>query len=104
MAIISLVVFHLRIQLTPAVTSESIARLGELRLLTHLGLVYNLGRSGSLDAIKDMFNPLYGAGGLGYSSYRSQAAQEMPIWRKFGGGIRSEARGPRMWLTARAWT
>jgi hypothetical protein len=64
MAIISPAVSRLRIQLTPAVTSESIARLAELRLLTHLALVYSRGRSGGLDAIKDMLQPIIQGGRL----------------------------------------
>jgi len=61
MAIIPPSVSRLRIQLTPAVTSESIARLAEFRLLTHLALVYN---QGLFDTIKDMLQPLIHGGRL----------------------------------------
>ncbi|KAH0827909.1 hypothetical protein J3R83DRAFT_3538 [Lanmaoa asiatica] len=64
MAIISPAVSHLRIQLTSAVTSESFARLTELRQLTHLALVYNQGLSGGLDAIRDMLQPIIEGGKL----------------------------------------
>ena len=58
MGIISPAVSHLRMQLTPAVTSESIARLTELRQLTHLALVYNQVPPGGLNTIKDMLRPV----------------------------------------------
>ena len=61
MAIISPTVSRLRIQLTPAVTSETIAQLAELSLLTHLALVYN---QGLFDTIKDMLQPLIHGGRL----------------------------------------
>ena len=53
-------VSHLRIQLTPEVTSEGMARLAELRHLTHLTLVYNQGlfASGALDTSKDMLRSI----------------------------------------------
>ncbi|KAI9569699.1 hypothetical protein HD554DRAFT_2171141 [Boletus coccyginus] len=39
-------------------TSESVARLAELRQLTHLALVYNPGLLGGLDTIKNMLQPI----------------------------------------------
>jgi hypothetical protein len=57
MTIISPSVSHLRIQLTPCMTSESVARLSELRQLTHLAVLYKHGQFG-LGAIKDMLRPV----------------------------------------------
>lgn len=57
-SIISPSVSRLRIQLTPAVSSESVARLAELCQLTHLALVYNPGLLGGLDTIKNMLQPI----------------------------------------------
>ena len=57
-SIISPFVSRLRIQLTPAVSSESMAQLAELRQLTHLALVYNQGLLGDLDTIKTMLQPI----------------------------------------------
>lgn len=64
MAFISPAVSHLRIQLTPAVTSESIAQLTELHHLTHLALVYNQGLFDCLDTIKDILQPIIQGGRL----------------------------------------
>ena len=63
-SIISPFVSRLRIQVTPAVSSDSMARLAELRQLTHLALVCNRGFSGSLDAIKTTLQPTIECGRL----------------------------------------
>ncbi|KAF8844398.1 hypothetical protein BDN67DRAFT_881197, partial [Paxillus ammoniavirescens] len=57
MTIISPSVTHLRIQLTPSMTSKSVARLSELRQLTHLAVLYKHGQFG-LGAIKGMLRPV----------------------------------------------
>ncbi|KIJ67829.1 hypothetical protein HYDPIDRAFT_107344 [Hydnomerulius pinastri MD-312] len=64
MSIISPAVTHLRIQLTPATTYDSLARLAELRDLTHLAVVYKQVLLGGLDAIKEMLRPVMEKGRL----------------------------------------
>lgn len=64
MSIISPLVTHLRIQLTPATTFESVARLRELSYLTHLAITYRHGLYGSVNSIKEMLRPVLEEGRL----------------------------------------
>ncbi|KAG0706027.1 hypothetical protein DFH29DRAFT_903197 [Suillus ampliporus] len=64
MSIISPLVTHLRIQLTPATTFESVARLRELPYLTHLAIMYRHGLYGSASSIKEMLGPVLEEGRL----------------------------------------
>lgn len=64
MSIISPLVTHLRIQLTPATTSESVARLRELSYLTHLAITYRHGLHGNVNSIKEMIKPVLEEGRL----------------------------------------
>lgn len=64
MSIISPLVTHLRIQLTPATTFESVARLRELPYLTHLAISYRHGLYGSVNSIKEMLGPVLEEGRL----------------------------------------
>ncbi|KIK47128.1 hypothetical protein CY34DRAFT_21601 [Suillus luteus UH-Slu-Lm8-n1] len=64
MSIISPLVTHLRIQLTPATTFESVARLRELSYLTHLAVTYRHGLHGHANAIKEMIRPIVEEGRL----------------------------------------
>ncbi|KAH7888653.1 hypothetical protein F5I97DRAFT_731297 [Phlebopus sp. FC_14] len=64
MSVVSSSVTHLRIQLTSAMTSESIAQLAELRELTHLAIVYKQGSLGGLEHVKEMLRPVIQGGTL----------------------------------------
>lgn len=64
MSIISPLVTHLRIQLTPATTFESVARLRELPYLTHLAVTYRQGLHGHANSIKEMVKPIVEEGRL----------------------------------------
>lgn len=64
MSIISPLVTHLRIQLTPATTFESVARLRGLSYLTHLAITYRHGLHGNVDSIKEMIKPVLEEGRL----------------------------------------
>lgn len=64
MSIISPLVTHLRIQLTPATTSESVARLRGLSYLTHLAITYRHGLHGNINSIKEMIKPVLEEGRL----------------------------------------
>ncbi|KAG1816056.1 uncharacterized protein BJ212DRAFT_1356179 [Suillus subaureus] len=64
MSIISPSVTHLRIQLTPATTSESVARLRELSYLTHLAITYRHGLHGNANSVKEMIKPVLEEGRL----------------------------------------
>ncbi|KAG1777684.1 hypothetical protein EV702DRAFT_969310 [Suillus placidus] len=64
MSIISPLVTHLRIQLTPATTFESVARLRELCYLTHLAISYRHGLHGNANSIKEMIKPILEEGRL----------------------------------------
>ncbi|KAG1767012.1 hypothetical protein EDD22DRAFT_773528 [Suillus occidentalis] len=64
MSIISPLVTHLRIQLTPATTFESVARLRELSYLTHLAVTYRHGLHGHANSVKEMIRPIVEEGRL----------------------------------------
>ncbi|KAF9227309.1 hypothetical protein BS17DRAFT_793813 [Gyrodon lividus] len=57
-------VSHLRIQLTPSITPESVAQLSELPQLTHLTVAYKHALCGSLDTVNDMLRPVVQEGKL----------------------------------------
>jgi hypothetical protein len=61
---ISPLVTHLRIQLTPATTFDSVARLRELPCLTHLAIMYRHGLFRSAKAVKEMLGPVLEEGKL----------------------------------------
>ncbi|KAJ8591194.1 hypothetical protein M405DRAFT_814803 [Rhizopogon salebrosus TDB-379] len=64
MSFISPLVTHLRIQLTPAITFDNVARLRELPYLTHLAIIYRHGLYGSAKSIKEMLGPVLEEGRL----------------------------------------
>jgi hypothetical protein len=64
MSIISPLVTHLRIQLTPATTFENVARLRELSHLTHLAITYRHGLYGNVNSIREMIKPVLEEGRL----------------------------------------
>lgn len=61
---ISPLVTHLRIQLTPATTSDSVGRLRELPNLTHLAIMYRHGLFRSAKSVKEMLGPVLEEGKL----------------------------------------
>ncbi|KAG1751598.1 uncharacterized protein EDB91DRAFT_614817 [Suillus paluster] len=65
MSIVSPLVTHLSMQLTPATTFESVARLRELPYLTHLAIMYRHGLYGSASSVKEMLEPVLEEGRLG---------------------------------------
>ncbi|KAG2342949.1 hypothetical protein BDR05DRAFT_333180 [Suillus weaverae] len=87
MSIISPLVTHLRIQLTPATTFENVARLRELRYLTHLAITYRHGLHGNANSIKAMIKPVLEEGRLKVlviyvTGARSEAhREEIEEWR-----------------------
>ncbi|OAX39999.1 hypothetical protein K503DRAFT_35729 [Rhizopogon vinicolor AM-OR11-026] len=64
MSFISPLVTHLRIQLTPATTFDSVARLRELPYLTHLAIMYRHGLYPSAKSVKEMLEPVLEEGKL----------------------------------------